>query len=263
MAMRTTYLTTLAATLLIAAWPGQSMAQQTVNFEARWDAQRCIRIGAAFRESDTGLLVADITAGAPAAVAGLRPGDRVTVINGRRASLSGLDTLVRRLAPGEMATFQVERGGREERIKIVAARGQCLPRIEAISSPGFEPAAGPTRFRIITQIAGEGPVTIRPDIALSLGARSIAGVELSELNPELAEYFRGADEGILVLKVLPETPGARSGLVPGDVIVLVDGKPVRTIEELRATVLWSPASTIPLGVVRKGKRLTVQLPLEH
>jgi S1-C subfamily serine protease len=48
----------------------------------------------------------------------------------------------------------------------------------------------------------------------------LAGAEFRPLTPALAEYFP-VDEGLLVLRVLPETPAARLGLRDGDVVVAV------------------------------------------
>ncbi|HEX6559886.1 MAG TPA: PDZ domain-containing protein, partial [Longimicrobiales bacterium] len=51
-----------------------------------------------------------------------------------------------------------------------------------------------------------------------LGARSIGGAELTELDPAMHDYFK-VDRGLLVLRVAPETPADRAGLEPGDVVV--------------------------------------------
>lgn len=96
-------------------------------------------------------------------------------------------------------------------------------------------------------------------VALELGSRSVAGMELSELNPELASYFDGVSDGLLVLRVAPHTPGALGGLVPGDVVVRAADEQVRTIAALRAIVARARGEVIPLEVVRNGKRLRLQL----
>lgn len=92
-----------------------------------------------------------------------------------------------------------------------------------------------------------------------VGSRSVAGVELSELNPDLARYFEGVSDGLLVLRVAPETPGARSGLVPGDVLVRAGGEPAPNIAALRAIVARAQGQPVALEVVRGGKKLKMQL----
>ncbi|MBD0321350.1 MAG: PDZ domain-containing protein, partial [Gemmatimonadetes bacterium] len=67
---------------------------------------------------------------------------------------------------------------------------------------------------------------------MEVGRRAVAGAELSELNPELARYFR-VDDGVLVLQVARSTPAARAGLQGGDVIVRAAGRSVGSVADLR------------------------------
>ena len=53
-----------------------------------------------------------------------------------------------------------------------------------------------------------------PMAAVFVGQHAIAGVEFTELDPQLAEYFQGATSGLLVLRVAPGSPGARPGSGP-------------------------------------------------
>lgn len=95
--------------------------------------------------------------------------------------------------------------------------------------------------------------------AVELGNRAVAGAELTELNPALAEYFGAVKEGLLVLNVPAGTPAARAGLQSGDVILRADGKAVRHVRELRSAVARSGDKAVALEVVRKGKRLELTL----
>jgi S1-C subfamily serine protease len=96
-----------------------------------------------------------------------------------------------------------------------------------------------------------------------MGRRAVAGAEFAELNPELAEYFRGAREGVLVLRVAPETPAARAGLESGDVVVRANGAPVRTIAELRRAITRAEHGEVRLDVVRRGAQREVRLRWER
>jgi predicted metalloprotease with PDZ domain len=90
-----------------------------------------------------------------------------------------------------------------------------------------------------------------------LGGRAVAGAEFSELNPELATYFQGVSEGLLVIRVGEGTPAARAGLLPGDVVTGVAGQPVRTVTALcRAVAEERPTR---LDVVRRGQRREVRI----
>lgn len=96
---------------------------------------------------------------------------------------------------------------------------------------------------------------------LDLGRRSVAGAEFAEVNEGLAAYF-GTDDGVLVLKVAPETPAARAGLEAGDVVVEVDDQAISAIPELRRAVARAQtrdARSVKLEVLRKGQRRELQL----
>src|SRR5690606_35334978 len=83
------------------------------------------------------------------------------------------------------------------------------------------------------------PVPGYPDalpIAVYVGQHAIAGVEFTELNPQLAEYFQGATSGLLVLRVAPGSPGARAGLRPGDVVFAANDDPIYRIRDLRSAI---------------------------
>lgn len=93
--------------------------------------------------------------------------------------------------------------------------------------------------------------------SVELGARSVAGAELTELDPAMHDYFK-VERGLLVLRVAPETPADRAGLQPGDVVVKARDRNVLRVSDLRAIVASNPES-VKLEVVRKGDRKTVEL----
>ncbi|ALJ21147.1 M50 family metallopeptidase [Microbacterium sp. No. 7] len=57
----------------------------------------------------------------------------------------------------------------------------------------------------------------------------------------------------------PASPAAAAGVLPGDVIVSIDGTPAETFAEVSAIVQASPGRTIPLVVERDGERQTLQV----
>ena len=70
--------------------------------------------------------------------------------------------------------------------------------------------------------------------------------------------FDGVKSGVVVVTIEPDTPAANSDLHPADVITQVDGKEVRTADELRKLVLTKKVgSKVDLSVVRKGKAIQV------
>lgn len=91
--------------------------------------------------------------------------------------------------------------------------------------------------------------------------RGFVGVRIVDLTPELARQVKSPVEtGVLVAAVMKNGPAARAGLKAGDVIVSVGGKPVREPDEvIRIVTATGAGSTLPFGIYREGKTLTVQL----
>lgn len=88
----------------------------------------------------------------------------------------------------------------------------------------------------------------------------LAGAEFRALTPDLAEYF-AVDEGLLVLRVVPETPAHRLGLRGGDVVTEVAGHKFPDVLTFRQLVAESQASNRALEVKwnRKGQELSGKL----
>jgi Do/DeqQ family serine protease len=83
--------------------------------------------------------------------------------------------------------------------------------------------------------------------------RGWIGVEPNELSPELAETFGvKAGAGVIVTGVLQAGPAAQAGMRPGDVILQVQDKPVRTVSELLTTVASLTPGTAADFQLRRG-----------
>lgn len=92
------------------------------------------------------------------------------------------------------------------------------------------------------------------------GIARLAGAEFRPLTPQLAEYFEGADRGLLVLRVLPGTPAGMLGLRAGDVVVRAAGRRVHDGADLRTALVGvAPRDSVVVQWVRKGKTMTAVL----
>jgi membrane-associated protease RseP (regulator of RpoE activity) len=123
--------------------------------------------------------------------------------------------------------------------------------------PGNVPA--PPTARVVRGAAPPQPEepTFRPLTPYLLGSNRVAGAQVIDLRPELAEYF-SVEGGVLIVDVAPGTPAALAGLVPGDVITRLDQVRVRSVEDLRFGVSRA-GDALPISLVRQGSTLEVLL----
>jgi serine protease Do/serine protease DegQ len=93
--------------------------------------------------------------------------------------------------------------------------------------------------------------------------RGRLGVLIQDLTPDIAEAMRvEAQGGAVVSRVVPGSAAEAAGLRPGDVIVSLDGRALAGGAELRNRIgLMNPGRTVELGILRKGRRLTVEATL--
>ena len=167
--------------------------------------------------SPQGGLVAEVEPGAAAARAGIRPGDVIIAVNGTSIRHADeLPRMVARHAPGSQVTITVLRG--KQRLDL-ATTLDALPRDHerAVSRPGrAEPE----------EKAGQvGRIGVRASNAPAGGVR--------------------------VDDVLDES---RAGeLERGDVILELNGKPIKNADELRAAITKAQPGTTALFKVRRGQ----------
>ena len=84
--------------------------------------------------------------------------------------------------------------------------------------------------------------------------RGLLGISMQELTESMAKGF-GLDstEGVLVGDVTPEGPAEAGGVIPGDVVVTYDEKPISDMNALKLMVVETrPGSAVALGVIRNG-----------
>jgi len=74
------------------------------------------------------------------------------------------------------------------------------------------------------------------------------------------QLLREAGPGVVVKTILPETPAFKSDLRPLDLIVAVDGVPIRSTTDMQREVLHKKVGdTLKLTVVRKGERVIIAI----
>jgi serine protease Do len=177
----------------------------------------------------TGALVTAVTPNSPAQKAGIRTGDVIVGFNGRPIDSSAqLPLAVGDVRPGETTTVRVWRQGQRQELKVVV---------------GESPQE---------QVAQADPATTdQPRL----------GVAVRPLTPN-----EGAETGSSAGLVVEEStgPAAAAGIAAGDVILSVNGTPVKSSEDLQAAI-QKAGKHAALLVQRQspdGGRMQIFVPVE-
>jgi serine protease Do len=171
-----------------------------------------------------GALVSTVQAGSAAEHAGLQPGDVIVKFDGKPIGAAGeLSAAVGQASPGDKVTLEILRKG--EKRELSATLGAAKPEKVAQASDGKKDGG-----------------------RLGLAVRPLTPEERKEANVQ---------GGLLV----EEAGGlaARSGVQPGDIVLMAGGKPVSSVGELRAATAGN--GTVALLVQRGEARIFVPMKL--
>ncbi|KXS38814.1 MAG: peptidase S1 and S6, chymotrypsin/Hap [Halomonadaceae bacterium T82-2] len=139
---------------------------------------------------------------------------------------------------------------------LVNARGALVGINTAIfSRSGGSQGIG---FAIPTNLARE---ILRQIITHGRVIRGWLGIEAQEITPNLATSFGlKAAQGVVISSVLPNGPGDKAGLQPGDVMTAIDGKPILDPRVAMADIAEiKPGTQLPVTIIRGGERRTVTI----
>lgn len=136
---------------------------------------------------------------------------------------------------------------------LIDAEGRLVGINSAIISPvGANIGIG---FAIPSRIAKQVAESL---IAHGEVRRGYLGVGIDDVSVAMAKTFnRDSTDGVLVTLVQEGTPAEEAGLQRDDIIVAIDGKPVKNAADLRFRVAGRmPDTEVELTIEREGKTLT-------
>lgn len=157
-----------------------------------------------------GALVQDVTANSPGARAGMRAYDVIVAVDGKAVTTN--DALIRDIAarrPGTSASLQIVRDGRSMTVAVKLAER-------------------PTRDRRSPRGAEEGgpePSSQGPGL----------GLLVRDMDPAFAARYRIPEDvhGVVVARVEPMSPAFDAEIDRGNVVMEVNRRPVRSVDEYR------------------------------
>jgi serine protease Do len=168
-----------------------------------------------------GVLVADVLKDSPAEKAGLKPGDIILEVDGKRVddNMKFRNTIAL-MKPGTKVTLTIFRDGTEKKINV-----------EIGTYPEDERGKSASGSKIIENL----------------------GFSVRDLTPALARRFGyHFDEGVLIDSVQEGSPAENAGLEAGDLIVSVNRKPVKSAREFYEQIEKAGPKGILLHVKDQG-----------
>ena len=202
-------------------------------------------LGVMLDVDEDGVMISAVMDETPAEEAGLRSGDRIVSIGGKKVEeYEDLVDAMRAMEPGQKVDVVVERNGSEKTFDVTLGEKTVRKRITMIH-PGHH----------------DGD----QDIHIWGGPRMVLGVEVHPMSADLRRSLGATeDAGVLVNKVHEETPAAASGIKAGDIITAVDGRPVRRPGDIRRALMENePGDTVPITVIRDGGEKTLDVTLQE
>ena len=95
--------------------------------------------------------------------------------------------------------------------------------------------------------------------------RGRLGVSVQEVTPELARAFKlDSTSGVVISRVETDSPAERAGLLPGDVVLEVNGRRIRDSDAMRNAIgLLRVGQKITVHIIRDGTEQTLEATIEE
>ena len=131
--------------------------------------------------------------------------------------------------------------------------------VPALAAAGTPPLGGKSPHQIRVRALG------KPRVVMGTVGRAYLGLQMLDINDELREFYGApADAGLLISRVVEDSPAAAAGIEVGDVLTRLGDEPARSSRDVvRAMARLEPEATVAVEVVRDGAPLTVNATLGH
>ncbi|MGD0745116.1 MAG: Do family serine endopeptidase [Verrucomicrobiota bacterium] len=181
--------------------------------------------------NQNGALVDEVETNTPAQMAGIKSGDVILEINGKKVNdANSLRLMVSEMAPGTKATVKLLQDGREKTVVVVLAE---LPGQTANSENG-------------QNNSGSGQANSKTD--------ALDGVAVADLDQHARQLLRLPDkiQGVVVTDIDPDSNSAEAGLQKGDVIVEINRHPASNADKAVELCKQAKGSQILLKIWRES-----------
>lgn len=214
-----------------------------------------------------GVEVTAVTPGGPAEIAGLRPGDVLTSVNGQPLDEPGnvestarLREVIGELSEGDSVEFGYLRDGQAGSVAVIAERRTptAMAPVAPVLLNGntrIELADGMANLQLNDEFMNE-VVELKHALHFAFHGHFWEQIELVNLNPQLGRYF-GTNEGLLVINVPEDFAFDLQG---GDVITNINGRqPKSSSHAFRMLRSFEAGEVIALDLHRDQGPMTVEI----
>src|SRR5213596_2902325 len=185
-----------------------------------------------FKGQSTGALVGEVTPKSPSEKAGMKTGDVITAVNGKKISdARELRLMIGSMAPGTKVQIEINREGQNKTLNVDLAE-MPAGAAEQGAEAAPEEAAQPEKA---TVFGGVAVADITDDVRTALN---------------LPKDIQGA----VIADIDADSPAAKAGLREGDVIQEVNKRPVKSAKDLVAiSKKLKPTEKILIRVYSQGR----------
>ncbi|RKX26462.1 MAG: hypothetical protein DRP45_03500 [Candidatus Zixiibacteriota bacterium] len=187
---------------------------------------------------DHGVIIDEVIEDSPAEDAGLKEDDIVIAFDGTKVwDDDDLLDFVAELAPGDKITLTVMRDDSEKKIDVVLGK-KSARRSYSYRSGSWDDAD----IRILPKIPSIPRLPRGGSYSYSYTLDNddyrggYIGVTLLDISERLADRLGADGEGVLVDEVEEDSPADDAGLLPGDVIVAIDGEETEDYGDVREII---------------------------
>jgi S1-C subfamily serine protease len=218
--------------------------KETKSLAAAFPGLAPEEIAQAFADFEKGVVVSGFDQSSPETTRrNLRVGDVILRVDGNEVATSrDLQRLILDTRVGQDLSLDVSRNGRLMVVKIPTSE-----RSDGIIRAALTTPSAPVRPSV--------PAAPLPDAGTDLASASVAGLQVRELNEELASTLRVRPEsGVLVEGVEPGSAAELAQIQPGDVITSVGSRPVRKVDDLVKSLSAVGENGVMLHINRADRR---------
>ncbi len=217
---------------------------------------------------ENGLEVTDVSKNSPAETAGLQMGDVILKVGDEKmGNPEELQKYIRSKRPGDVVRIQIKRGEKKQKINVTLGLKKEIKRQVMV----FSGDMNNKNFNLndLLKDVEEGVVAnadvfvnrmleVGEDDLKDFDLRVIRGNDKPKLGLKIQDTEK--ENGVIILQVSPGSVAEKAGIRAEDLLVEIDGKPIKNTEDARSQLKEAEKKyTYPVVIDRNGQRIQIEI----